>query len=84
MSAIPKRYTIAEARANLSDILNKASYGKERIELKRRNKTVAYIVPVEDVRLLEKIENMLDIRDAESRKDEATISLDELRRDLDI
>ncbi len=80
----PKRYTISEARGNWTDILNKASYGKERIEVVRRNKPIAYIVPIEDVELLEKIEDLIDIEDALKRKDEDTINLEELRKELDL
>jgi prevent-host-death family protein len=80
----PKKYTISEARGNLTDILNKASYGKERIEVVRRNKPIAYIVPIEDVELLEKIEDLIDIADALKRKDEDSINLEELRKELDL
>jgi prevent-host-death family protein len=79
-----KKYTIAEARTHLTDVLNKASYGKERIEVLRRNKPIAYIVPIEDVEMLEKIEDMMDIQDADARKEETIISLDELRKELDL
>ncbi len=79
-----KKYTIANTRAHLTDILNQASYGKERIEVLRRNKTIAYIVPVEDVEMLERLEDLLDLKEVESRKDEDTISLEELRKELDI
>lgn len=77
-----KKYTIANTRSHLTDILNQASYGKERIEILRRNKPIAYIVPVEDVEILEKLEDMQDISDAESRKNEPTVSLDEIRKEL--
>ena len=49
-----RKYTIAEARTHLTDVLNQASYGKERIEILRRNKPIAYIVPIEDIELLKK------------------------------
>jgi prevent-host-death family protein len=79
-----KKYTIAETRMHLTDVLNQASYGKERIEVLRRNKPIAYIVPVEDIEMLEKIENMIDVQDAESRKDEPVISLKQLREELSL
>lgn len=78
----PKKYTIANTRSHLTDILNQAAYGKERIEIMRRNKTIAYIVPAEDVELLEKLEDMQDIASADARKDEPTIGLDEIRKEL--
>ncbi len=79
-----KKYTIANTRAHLTDILNQASYGKERIEVLRRNKPIAYIVPVEDVEMLEKIEDLFDLKEAESRKDEDTVTLEELKKELDL
>jgi antitoxin Phd len=84
MAGNTKKYTIAETRTHLTDVLNQASYGKERIEVIRRNKPIAYIVPIEDVEMLEKIEDMIDIQDAETRKDEPNVSIEELRRELDL
>ena len=84
MSQNSKKYTISKARGNWTDILNMASYGKEKIEVLRRNKPIAYIVPVEDVELLEKIETIIDIDDALKRKDEDIINLEELKKELDL
>jgi len=84
MSARPKKYTIASARSHLTDILNQASYGKERIEILRRNKPIAYIVPVEDVELLEKIEDLIDIEEANKRQNEETFTLEELKKELEL
>lgn len=82
MTAKAKKYTIGNARSHLTDILNQASYGKERIEILRRNKPIAYIVPIEDVEMLEKIEDITDIQEADARKDEETLSLKELKEEL--
>ncbi|MFH0702155.1 MAG: type II toxin-antitoxin system Phd/YefM family antitoxin [bacterium] len=82
MTTRAKKYTIAHTRTHLTDVLNQASYGKERIEILRRNKPIAYIVPVEDVEMLEKIEDMTDIEEAEARKNEPTIDLKELKEEL--
>jgi len=84
MATNAKKYTIAETRTHLTDVLNQASYGKERIEVVRRNKPIAYIVPIEDVEMLEKIEDMIDIYDAEARKNESTIDLEELKREFNL
>lgn len=77
-----KKYTIANTRTHLTDILNQAAYAKERIEILRRNKPIAYIVPVEDVEMLEKIEDMIDIQEADARKEEPTFTLKELKEEL--
>jgi prevent-host-death family protein len=84
MATRAKSYTIANARAHLTDLLNQASYGKERIEVLRRNKPIAYIVSVEDFELLEQIENVIDIKEANARVKETTISMEELRKELSL
>lgn len=65
-----KNASVAEARKNFSELLNEAHYTKERIQIIRNNKAVAYIVPVEDVETLEKLENVLDLQDALNAKNE--------------
>ena len=75
-----------ELRANLSDALNRAAFGKERVVLTRRGKKIAGIVPLEDIELLEALEGRKDIEDAKKALKEAakkgTISLDRLRKEL--
>ena len=55
-----KKFTTVSARNQLSEVINFAAYGKERIALTRRGKTVAYVVPVEDVEMLMAIEDRVD------------------------
>jgi prevent-host-death family protein len=50
-----------KARADFADLVNRAAHKGERILLSRNGKTVAAIVPVEDVTLLEEIEERDDI-----------------------
>ena len=38
-----------DVRDNLADVLNKARYLKERVVVKKRDKRVAAIVPIEDI-----------------------------------
>ena len=54
----------ADARKDFADIINQVSYGSEQIVLTRRGKGVAAIVSVEELRLLQKIEDYIDIEDA--------------------
>lgn len=79
-----KKYTIANTRVHLTDIINQAAYAGDRIEILRRNKPIAYIVPVEDVEMLEKIEDMMDIEEAEARQEEPTVSMEELKKELEL
>ena len=53
-----------KARENFSDVVNRSAYGKERIVLTRRGKSVAAVVPIEDLELLEEIEDRLDVEEA--------------------
>ena len=53
-----------KARNQLSDLINRVAYGKERVVLSRRGRALAGIVPLEDMRLLEQIEDLLDLDDA--------------------
>ena len=50
-----------EFRKNVSDTINRAAYGKERVHLQRRGKTVAVIVSAEDAELLEEMEDRMDL-----------------------
>lgn len=54
-----------KARENFSDLVNRSAYGKERVVLTRRGKGVAAVVPIEDLKLLEAMEDRLDLEDIE-------------------
>jgi len=54
--------TIAEARNNLAEAINRVSYGGERVVFSRRGKAVAALVSFEDLMLLQKIEDEEDVR----------------------
>lgn len=56
-----------EARAEFSDLVNRVAYGGERIVLERRGKNVMALVPVDDLELLQKIEDKLDLREVRKR-----------------
>lgn len=59
------KYTIANARENFSELVNMVNYRNDRIEIAKRNKTVAYIVSKDDFELLQKIEDYLDAKEAD-------------------
>src|SRR5271167_4868929 len=58
------RLNVVELRQSLADILNRAEYQGERIVIHRRGKDAAAIIPIEDLKLLERL-----IEDAEDRLD---------------
>lgn len=75
-------------RKNFSDYINRVMYGKERVILMRRGAEVAVIVPLDDLQLLEKMEELMDVRDAEialaDAKKNGTTSLEQLKKELGI
>ncbi|MFQ5674248.1 MAG: type II toxin-antitoxin system prevent-host-death family antitoxin [Nitrospinales bacterium] len=71
---------------NLEEILDRAGRDKERIIVRREGKEPVAVVPVEDVKLLETLEDKADLNDArtalkESKKAGA-VSLSTLKKDL--
>ncbi|MEN8236899.1 MAG: type II toxin-antitoxin system prevent-host-death family antitoxin [Pseudomonadota bacterium] len=84
---IRTQFTVADVRVHLTDALNTAAYGKERVMIMRRNKPLAYIVPMEDIELLEQIEDRYDAIAAKKALDEASsegfIDWEELKKELD-
>ena len=75
-----------EAREQFSDVVNRAAYGKERVLLTRRGKELAAVVPIEDLRRLQKLEDERDLAIARAALAEAdekgTITLEQLKAEL--
>lgn len=61
------RLSTTKARGAFSDIINRVSYGGERIVLERRGKDVVAMVPVEDLNLIEELEDRMDLAEAMRR-----------------
>ena len=86
--AIPPRQAVStvDARERLSDVINRAAYGGERVVLMRRGRALAAIVPMQDVERLEAIEARLDIAAFRKAKKAAvrgrTAPWAELKREL--
>ena len=53
-------------REGFADAINRAAFGNERVLLRRRGRAVAAVVPLNDLRLLEALENRIDLVDARS------------------
>ena len=54
----------SKAREGFADTINRVAFGKERVVLRRRGKEVAAVVSMEDLRLLEDLEDRIDLVDA--------------------
>jgi prevent-host-death family protein len=76
----------SEARDRFSELLSRAAFGGERIILTRRGKGLAALIPLEDLELIEKVEDQIDLEEARAALDEAaregTISLADVKREL--
>jgi len=78
------KITTADARNEFADVINRASFGKERFVLTRRGKKLAAIIPVEDLELLEALEDQLDVSAAKAalKESDERVNYEDLRREL--
>jgi prevent-host-death family protein len=84
------RLNVSKAREEFPDIVNRAAYASERTIVSRRGKDLAALIPMEDLRLLERLAqeemNRIDTEDARAALKEAekngSIPLRDLMRDL--
>ena len=82
------RLNVSKAREEFPELVNRAAYGKERTIVSRRGKDLAAVMPIEDLRLLERLarEEMdrLDIQSARAALAEPgeNIPLRDLMREL--
>ena len=82
------KVSTAVARKQFSDVVNRASYAKERVALTRYGRTLAAIVPAEDLEWLEAMEDRIDAEDARKvlaemkAKGEKPIPLAKLKKKL--
>lgn len=78
--------TAARARGHLADVINTVAYAKERVVLTRRGKRVAAVIPVEDLDVLERIEDEIDLNVARKAladvRKHGTIPWERIKRDL--
>jgi prevent-host-death family protein len=76
------RLNVSKAREESPAVVNRATYGKERIIVSRREKDLAAVTPMEDREEMDRI----DIEDASAALNEAeekgTIPLRDLMREL--
>jgi prevent-host-death family protein len=79
-----KTITIADARKNFANIVNTVAYGKEPVVLTRRGQEIAALISIEELRLLQMIEDHVDIEDAKKALEEPgeNISADDFWKEL--
>jgi prevent-host-death family protein len=73
----------SQARGDFAEVINRAAYGKRRVVLTRRGKKLAAVIPVEDLELLERLEDRVDLDDArKALKERGSLSWEKLKADL--
>jgi prevent-host-death family protein len=78
MTTIP----ISQAREHLADLGNRVSLRGERVVVERRGRNLFALVPIEDVELLERLEDKMDLEAIRAAKNEPTKSLAKVKKAL--
>lgn len=78
--------SVADARSDLAELLNRVAYGKERLVITRHGRELAAIVPMEDLHLANRLRRFVarkDVARALAELDAGKApSWDELRQEL--
>ncbi len=80
--ATRRKIASSTARSEFADIINRAAYAGERVIVNRRKKPVAAVVPLSDLKLLEQLEDRVDLEDARKRLNEPTVPWSKIKKDL--
>ena len=80
------KISAADARKKFANIINRVAYGKESFVLTRRGEPLAAIVSIDALKLLQEIEEQMDIDDAWKARNEPgeNISWEKLREELEL
>jgi prevent-host-death family protein len=71
----------------IGEVLNKVQFKGERVILSRKGQPAAAIIPIADLRLLEELEDRLDVEEIErvlADKGDEWLTLEEAERELDL
>jgi len=75
------RLTVSKAKTALSDVVDRAAKTKERTVLSRRGKSIAAVVPIEDLRLLEHLtQEEMDRQDIEGKRARRSLNAENASR----
>lgn len=80
------KITTADARKKFSNIINRVAFGDESFVLTRRGEPMAALVSIKELKLLQEIEDQIDIDDAWKVKTEPgePIPWEDLKKELEI
>jgi len=77
------KITAVDARHQFADLINRSTYAKERIVITRRGKDLAAVVPIEDLKLLEEIEDRIDLEAArKALKESGSVPWEKVKAEL--
>jgi len=65
------KMSATKIRENFAEALNQVAYGGERIIIQRRNRGIAALVHIDDLKAIEAIEDKIDIEEAKKAIKEA-------------
>lgn len=81
------RMGVSDAREHLGDVIDRARYTHERVVLTKRGREVGAIISIDDLKLLEMLEDQLDIKEARLALEESQgerVSYNEVRKKLEL
>jgi prevent-host-death family protein len=75
--------SMSDIRLKLSELANRVIYGGERVVVQKNNKPAFALVSIEDMELLEKLEDEIDIKAAEEALTEGDfVPWEDVKKDL--
>lgn len=81
----PMTIAIKDFRDDMADPINRAAYGGERVVITRRGEGIVALVSMEDLALLEKLEDEIDIKEArKALRERGGIPLEQIKAELGI
>jgi prevent-host-death family protein len=60
---VPTAVSVADARSDLAELLNRVAYGKERLVITRHGRELAALVPIEDLHLVNRLRRFVARKD---------------------
>jgi len=80
------KITTVDARKKFANIINRVAFGEESFVLTRRGEAVAALVSMKELKLLQELEDQIDIDDAWKAKKEPgdPIPWEELKKELEL
>lgn len=80
------KITTADARKKFSNIINRVAFGDDSFVLTRRGEPIAALVSMQEFKILQELEDKIDIEDAWKAKNDpgAPIPWSDLKKELEI